>query len=281
MKIVGVKVIADSCQDESDYDDAYFELFMAPVRKCKDYKPKFGINDVNGVDLSGFKSLYGSDPFYSWIGIDSDLMYSAHKAAGGMTSVYRQIGLGCEKLFRRIIMDSCLYGDAKYSNWSYETRAGSGKSKTLYLDGRLELDEIKNLFVKKRVKEWMTEYCQRIDVTPPLHGVVFEVRQGYKSKDSKRQNGDIDNATVAWASGYLPIFAIFSSQIDKDLVYRYVNNRCGILTGVHESEADEYLSLFSFIKNVLGYDLSGFFLRNSDRIKNEMNSILSTLLSAR
>jgi hypothetical protein len=34
--------------------------------------------------------MYGADPFCSWVGLDSPLMYAAHKAAGGMTSVYRQ-----------------------------------------------------------------------------------------------------------------------------------------------------------------------------------------------
>lgn len=279
MKIVGVKKIADIFPD--DFDTQYFELFMEPIRKCKNYKPKLGSNDVNGVDLEGFKILYGNDPFYSWIGIDSDLMYSAHKAAGGMTSVYRQIGIGCERLFRKIIMDTCFYEDAVYSNWSYEAKTGSGKIKTLYLDGRLELEQIKDTLVKERVVKWMFNYCRKISVTPPQNGIVFEVRQGYKSKDSKRQNGDIDNATVAWASGYLPIFAIFSSQIDKDIVYRYLNNRCGILTGLGEMDGDEYLSIFSFFRSVLGYDLAGFFKRNSDRIRNEMDTVLITLLSAK
>ena len=283
MKVVGLSKIVDvndmleegSCGNDNDY----YELFMEPIRKCKYYKPKLGGNDADGVDLDGFKSLYGSDSFYSWIGLDSELMYSAHKAAGGMTSIYRQIGIGCERLFRQIIMDTCLYDDPFFSNWSYESKTSGGKVKTLYLDGRLELNEIKNEKVLYEVKSWMQKYCDQLGVPVPLNGVVFEVRQGYKSKDSKRQNGDIDNATVAWANGYLPIFAIFSAQIDKDIVYRYINNRCGILTGINESDAGEFLSLFSFFRKVLGYDLAGFFQRNSDKMKVEINSVLAKLLS--
>lgn len=132
----------------------YLEIFLQPIRKCQDYRPKLGQGNSNkGLSFQEFKVLYGADPFYSWIGLDTDLMYAAHRAAGGITSIYRQIG------------------------------------------------------------------------------IVFEVRQGYKSKDSKRQNADIDNATVAWANGYLPVFAIFSAQIDSDIVLRYRNNRCGILVG--------------------------------------------------
>jgi hypothetical protein len=45
-------------------------------------------------------------------------MYAAHKAAGGMTSVYRQLGIGCERLFRGVIQDS-LSLTAEQANWEY------------------------------------------------------------------------------------------------------------------------------------------------------------------
>jgi hypothetical protein len=40
--------------------------------------------------------MYGADPFYHWVGLDSQLMYAAHKVAGGMTSIYRHLGIGCQ-----------------------------------------------------------------------------------------------------------------------------------------------------------------------------------------
>lgn len=204
-------------------------------------------------------------------------MYAAHKAAGGMTSVYRQIGIGCERLFRKIIIDTTGYEDSSLAEWSYITKTKSGKDKKLSLDGRLELSEIKNDELSQRLGEWLDNYCNGLDVERPANGVVFEVRQGYKSKDSKRQNGDIDNATVAWSKGYLPVFSIFSSQIDGDIVNRYRNSRCGVLVGI--SSDDPEASLFAFCKTVLGYDLAAFFERNSDSIKSEISSILEKLLS--
>jgi len=105
------------------------------------------------------------------------------------------------------------------------------------------------------------------------------VRQGYKSKDSKRQNADIDNATVAWAHSYLPVFAIFSSQIDSDIVLRYRNNRCGILIGTNNN--DTFSSLYAFTNNVLHYDLAAFFNRNTDTIKGEIHEVLDVLLRAK
>jgi hypothetical protein len=266
----------------SDADN--LEIFLSPIRTCKLYKPKFGQSGrESSVSLEGFKSLYGSDKFYAWIGLDSELMYAAHKAAGGMTSVYRQIGIGCERLFRKIILDTVGYESPIYAGWSYTTtknviRNGKPKqeNRVLTLDGRLEFSQITTPSVAQALNDWVRRYCAKIDAAIPLNGVVFEVRQGYKSKDSKRQNADIENASTAWAKGYLPIFAIFSAQIDADNMNRYMNSRAGVLIG--NGLNDDLVSLFAFIENVLGYDIAGFFERNSDSIKHEMNIVLDALL---
>ena len=253
--------------------------FLDPLKVCKRYKPKFGLgNKEEGVSLDQFLDLYGADPFYAWCGLDSPLMYAAHKAAGGMTSVYRQIGKGCEQLFREIIIDAAEYEDRNSAFWSYSTKTSAGKDKTLSLDGRLEFSDIKNVDVLGRLNNWVGEYCEIIKAAPPVNGVVFEVRQGYKSKDSKRQNGDIDNIAVAWAQGYMPVFAIFSSQIDGDLVLRYRNSRGGILVG--RTGTSHVESLFTFCREVLLFDLADFFTRNSSVIKKDVRETLETLLHA-
>ena len=72
-------------------DTKYRELLLEPIRRCARYKPKLGYKTSEGFDLETFKKLYSDDPFYYWLGLDSSLVYAAHKAAGGITSVYRQI----------------------------------------------------------------------------------------------------------------------------------------------------------------------------------------------
>ncbi len=273
--LIQMKSVKFAVTDES----LYLKRFLDPIKVCRRYKPKFGLgNREQGLDLARFLSIYGADPFYSWIGLDSDLMYAAHKAAGGMTSVYRQIGKGCENLFRQIIIDQAQYEDPRYALWSYVTKTKNDKNKTLSLDARLELNEIRNSEVRARVIQWIVDYSSSLSVPAPLNGAVFEVRQGYKSKDSKRQNADIDNIAVAWANGYLPVFAIFSSQIDADLVLRYRNSRGGIIIGTRSGSSQ--ISLFVFSKEVLGYDLADFFHRNSEVIKSEVYSTLEILLRA-
>jgi hypothetical protein len=258
----------------------YLEIFLQPVRKCKSYKPKFGQGSRDkGISFDEFKALYSTDPFYSWIGLDSDLLYAAHRAAGGMTSVYRQLGIGCERLFRAILVDTAGYTDPMDATWFYTAKTRSGKTKKLYLDGRLELSKFTNQRVLLNVRNWIKDCCSQWgEFAEPSNGIVFEVRQGYKSKDSKRQNADIDNATVAWANGYLPVFAIFSSQIDSDIVLQYHNNRCGILIGTND--ANPQSSLYSFCEYVLEYNLADFFKRRSASIKKEIRVILETLLTA-
>ncbi|GAB6394508.1 MAG: hypothetical protein MdMp024_0841 [Bacteroidales bacterium] len=42
----------------------YLNLFLAPIRKCKDYKPKFGESqNEDGISLEGFLELYGMTLF--------------------------------------------------------------------------------------------------------------------------------------------------------------------------------------------------------------------------
>jgi hypothetical protein len=246
------------------------------------YKPKFGQGAMgDGLTLAQFQTLYQGDPFYSWFGLDNPLMYAAHKAAGGMTSVYRQIGIGCEKLFRTILRDS-LDLTAEDVIWSYKIQLPSGKTRKLSLDGRVPLEAIANAAKRKRFRSWMKRYADSIEVDARvfdgLKGTVFEVRQGYKSKDSKRQNADIANAATAYTKGYLPCAVILSAQIDGDILLRYRAGKWAVVTGILGSH-DPLSSTYDFMRDVIGYDLAAFFKRNSQQFRTEIDAILKALLA--
>jgi len=110
-----------------------------------------------------------------------------------------------------------------------------------------------------------------------LKGAVFEVRQGYKSKDSKRQNADIANASTAYSQGYLPVILVMSTQIDSDIVTRYQARHWLLLRGYLTGATT--ISTYSFMREVIGYDLAGFFTRNSSILKATLLNVLETLLS--
>lgn len=265
----------------SNNDKQYIQIVLESIRVSAEYKPKFGQGSKgSGLSLEKFQSLYQNDPFYCWFGLDNPLMYAAHKASGGMTSVYRQIGIGCEKLFRTILQD-CFGLSAEDSIWSYEVHATDGKARKLHLDGRVPLDKIKDKTIRRRFRQWMKDSARLIhvdsDVFSTLKGTVFEVRQGYKSKDSKRQNADIANAATAYTKGYLPCAVILSTQIDSDILLRYRAEKWAVVTGVIGA-SDPLFSTYDFLKDVVGYDLAKLFSRNQEVLKNEVDSVLRKLL---
>jgi hypothetical protein len=257
-----------------DNDTKYVNLFLEPLRKCADYTPKMG-QGKSGVDLRQFQTIYGGDLLYSCIGFDSPMMYAAHKASGGMTSLYRQLGIGCERLFRTMIQDTCRLDDSQ-STWSYMVESPGGQ-RTLSLDARIDIGDLGDPTLARRFSEWLEGYRAKLDVQTEIRGAVFEVRQGYKSKDSKRQNADLANAATAYTQRYLPILTGMSTQLDLDLRYRYEGRKMGVLSGMANSE-DSLASVFAFSREVLGYDLEGFFARNAGQLRSEVVAILEALL---
>lgn len=263
-------------------DAEYIKLVLDPIKVCAKYKPKFGQGAKGGgLTLEQFQTLYQSDPFYSWFGLDNPMMYAAHKAAGGMTSVYRQIGIGCEKLFRTVLRDSLGLTDADVT-WSYEILLASGKKRTLYLDGRVPLEKIRDKAKRNQFHDWMRKSADGLGVNKnifsSLTGTIFEVRQGYKSKDSKRQNADIANAATAYTNAYLPCAAILSTQIDGDILLRYRAEKWAVVTGIVGAK-NPLISTYDFMNDVVGYDLAGFFKRNTKLLRTEIDAVLNALLA--
>lgn len=261
-------------------DERYFTLFATAIRKCLVYKPKFGKGRGSGLEVREFRVLYAADPFYHWIGLDSPLMYAAHKAAGGMTSVYRQIGIGSQWIFYQMLQDY-LGLSPEQATWSYTITGAGGKQRKLSLDGRIDVADVADRTARARVQTWINAVAGKIglpeDTLSNIKGVVFEARQGYKSKDSKRQNADISNASKAYAYLYIPAIVLFSTQIDNDVAQRYQENLWLLLTGsVHGTTTS---STYIFCRDVVGYDLADFFTRYSARIKSEVEDVLKTLLS--
>ena len=266
----------------SSRDSAYLATLLTPIQVSAAYRPKFGRRRRDGLRLAEFQDLYASDPFYSWLGLDTPLVYAAHKAAGGITSIYRQIGIGCERLIRQILCDA-LGLEKEDVKWSYAIPEPDGRRRRLSLDGRIPLCRIPGDANRKRVEEWMRRSAAAMqiesNVTKSLSGVVFEVRQGYKSKDSKRQNADIANASAAYTQSYLPCALVLSQQIDEDILDRYRLHRWMVLTGDLGSD-DAMVSTYDFLREVIGYDLAAFFDRHQTTLHRQLVTILETLLSA-
>lgn len=261
-------------------DQQYVDVFMEPIRVCRAYKPKFGSSTEEDTTLDDFRRLYGSDPLYHWVGFDSELMYAAHKAAGGITSVYRQLGVGCERLLRTVMRDAAALTDEDVS-WSFQVEKEDGSIGTLKLDARLPKSKIADSIVKRRVEEWLVQCTNHLSLsdklTQTLDGAVFEIRQGYKSADSKRQNADLRFALRAYGENLLPVMMLVSSQVNAAVRRRYHSSNLLVLVG--SLSGDSTTSTFAFYRDIVGYDLADFFQRHSDAIRDEVQDILSSLLS--
>lgn len=260
-------------------DEEYFEILAGAIRVCAQYKPKFGLGG-DGLTLQQFEVLYGGDPFYNWMGLNSPMMYAAHKAAGGMTSIYRQIGMGGQWVFNKVLQNTLGLTEPQ-ANWTYAVPNTTGGTRNLSLDGRIDLADIADAAKRDRVKGWLEDGLRKVLVDPaaenaPKKGAVFEVRQGYKSMDSKRQNADIANAAHAFVEGYLPAVVVLSTQIDGTLVTRYTQARWLMMTGTNGGTPTD--STYAFCRDILGYDLAGFFERNSAKFKAELEKALIALL---
>lgn len=269
--------------DALSRDARYLDIILERVRVSAAYKPKFGRSGRSGLTLRQFRDLYSTDPLYAWFGLDSAMLYAAHKAAGGMTSIYRQIGIGCERVFRQILQDE-LGLSATDTMWSYEVPTSGGGLRKLALDGRVPLARVRHAANRERLQEWLGRSSRAVGVESgvlrSLTGAVFEVRQGYKSRDSKRQNADIANAASAYVKSYLPCVVVLSNQIDEDVLRRYRSARWVVVTGTLGND-DVLTSTYDFMRDVVGYDLAAFFDRNAASLRSEIGHVLQTLLDPR
>jgi hypothetical protein len=260
-------------------DKKYLDIFLSPLYVCSDYLPAFGTRGGEGLSLNDFQKLYGEDEFYSWIGLDSPLMYAAHKASGGITSIYRQIGVASERLLREIIKDK-LFLSQEEVEWKYEYNKTKTQTAVHILDARISLKDLKDPTQKENFNNWLEKarLTSHGDFTIKLDGAIFEIRQGYKSADSKRQNADLRFGARSYQVGHIPVVIVLSSQVSETVICRYRDAGMLVLTGVHSNNPT--VSTFAFFKDVIGYSLEDFFMRNSTTIKAVIHSLIEKLLSS-
>lgn len=256
-------------------EERYLNYLLDSIRAAARKPPQFGTG--RDVSLDEFKGLYGDDPFYSWIGFDSELLYAAHKAGSAMTSLYRKLGDGCQELWRAIIRDQYGVGD-KDASWEYTVPTARGPRKKI-LDGRIDvLDFPASKALERFQKDWLPAAKEKLGATITPRGTVFEVRQGYKSQDAQRASSDVDNAGRIALESNLPALVVFSNQIPEQIVRRYASAGWLILRGT--TATDPMTSTFAFAKDIMGYDLAGLLKKNSTRLHKETEAILSEVLEA-
>lgn len=259
-------------------DDVLVEIFLEPVRTSAAYRPAFGQDSRTGLDFGGFRALYGADAFYAWLGLDHPAMYAAHRAAGGMSSVYRQIGTGSERLLRAVL-GGALELTEDQLDWSYTYLKDDGKEGVHHLDACIRVDELTGSGAAERMKLWLNQTAASVPGPQGtnIDGLVMEIRQGYKSADSKRQNADLRFGMRAYQSDLLPAVVVMSTQVSAPVIRRYRADGILVLTGTLDGTSAT--STFKFVEEAVGYDLVAFMERNTDRLAGEVTEVIQTLLS--
>jgi hypothetical protein len=260
-------------ESDSERTERYLGYLLDAIRSAARKAPQLGTG--SDVSLADFERLYGKDPFYAWLGLDSELLYTAHRAASSMTSLYRRLGDGCQELWRAIIRDQFDVDD-ETARWDYTIPTEKGPRRRA-LDGYIDLLDFPRSRSLTRCRRWLPRAEERLHAKVSLRGVVFEVRQGYKSQDAKRSGGDVDNAGRIALQGCLPTLVVFSDQIPAAIARRYSTAGWLILRG---TTADDPLeSTFAFADRVMGYDLASLLAGNSARLRAETQRIFSEVLT--
>jgi hypothetical protein len=260
-------------ESQTQREQRYLGYLVDAIRVAARKPPQFGTG--RDVSLDEFRSLYGDDPFYAWIGFDSDLLYAAHKAGAAMTSLYRKLGDGCQELWRAIIRDQFAV-ENKDAMWEYTVATDRGPRRRT-LDGRIDvLDFPDSVALRRFQNDWLPAAKRKLGAKINPRGVVFEVRQGYKSQDAKRAGGDVDNAGRIALESSLPSLVVFSNQIPEQITRRYATAGWLILRGTTAN--DPLTSTFAFASEIMGFDLAALLQRNSGRLRKETEAILSAVL---
>lgn len=205
------------------------------------------------------------DAFLGWFGLGDSKVLGLKRQAGLVTSIYRQLGIGCERVLRHLIQ-SRLDVPADQCTWAWQSDDGRKYS----LDARISSSEIGKR--REEYNRWLAE-AARVVGGGPYQGSVFEVRQGLKSADSKRATADCVNARAIGNAGYLPVLLIFSTQIQQTLEARYRREGWLVLTGRVGGSAVE--NTYTFFREVFGFDVAKLLEDNQANLKKAILEVLS------
>lgn len=254
-------------------DRRYLDYLINAIQAAATKPPQFGLG--RAVTLKEFHEIYGEDPFYAWLGLDSEPLYRAHHAAAAMTSLYRKLGDGCQDLWTALIQDQ--FGVTRdQAQWKYEIPKPGGKVTTRVLDGYIDILEFPSSGPLDDFRTWLKDAKSTLGARLNPRGAVFEVRQGYKSQDAKRAGGDVDNAGQIALQSCLPVLTVFSRQLPVPIARRYRASGWLILAG--ELSDDPLSSTYAFSHEVMGFDLAGFFDANVNELRTETTRVFAALL---
>jgi len=253
-------------------DAELIECICDPIL-ASDSLPKFG--GGRGVSLADWVETRNNDPLYSIVGLNDPTIYTAHAGSSVMTSVYRQLGVGIERLFRLISVSkdwiNCSNPDEL--KWTFVSSNGHNRE--------LDLLIRRDMITDANKQRQLYEIASMMGEPPPIEefrGIVFEIRQGYQSADSKRVAGDTEIVSRAREEGLLGVVVIASNSYNRGVIRNYRASGLPVLVPASGSEGNAGSCPYAFINDFLDYDLEAAFSRVGSTLRERILGHLHTRL---
>ncbi len=259
----------------------YLDELLEPVRTCADLLPRLSAEagSSNRVrHYHDYRMRFQADPIGQWCGLDSERIYVARRLSSAIDDLYHCLRIGYARMTRSVFRDCASYRSHHDSGWRYKITTRSGSTRVVSMDACLHLDKITNSKLRARTQDWLTICCRQLNgVIEPVKGAVFKTSTGYVAGGSREPYADLDSAGVAWAHGFMPVMAVYSSQYPDAAAAKYINSCWTVLTA--DNRRNPASSLFSFYTNVLEFDLGAFFTVHAPSIQREIDDFLNRIMN--
>lgn len=252
-------------------DDDLLDCLIKPILDSASL-PKFGTG--KGVKVDEFTENRKSDPLYGNIGLDTPEIYAAHAGSSVITSAYRQLGIGLERAMRLIIAKECDFIDVPEDNpdmlkWYFDSATGITRELDLLISTEMFNDESKKLQLYELAKLMKPGFSVE---SSRFKGIVFEIRQGYQSADSKRVKGDLEIVTKAEEKGFLAVVMIGSNSYNDSVISTYKNGGLPILVPSTDGQGKSHECPYCFFNYFIDYDLRSALARIGPKAKSQLTS---------
>jgi hypothetical protein len=233
-----------------DIADRLRELIAHHLSKVTMFDPFEKFPGVKSA--SDFLKLIGNDPAFAPFDLAREKYITARVGGNLVTSVHRKIGDLYEDITQEIL--STTIGIPRESLvYSLDLTIGN-KTQTRSTDGRILLNEIKNLDTLNRVSAMIPSGAV---------GLALEIRSCYQIGDSKRIQADRDMALALRQISLSPVMLVYCETSLRSPIIRLSQYWC-----LKEGKA-----AFDYIHQLTGFNLLRFLNENKSFIKERMDTI--------
>lgn len=223
-------------------------IVIKNIRKVREFDPYKSYPGVNSRDE--FQQRISLDPAFNALGLDDERYIIARVGGNLITSLHRKLGDMYEALFVYLLQKSFNL-DEKDLHFSVDVQIGDRIQKRS-TDGLIR----QNQFNQRIPQDWMN-----------YQGIGFEVRSCYQIGDSKRIQADYDMSLALKFYQILPVMLVFCNTSLRSPLTR-LSKSWNLYEGI---------ASFNLVEELTGFNLYNFLHKNSDSIKQEIDTILSIL----